>query len=219
MLLVDNDCLMYSESPHIKPQHLLPPRSSINFQCNPLYGHLVVIISPTFKAPQPAQPSDSLPWASKSECGLTHLIIFHLYCIQIQSISANPMLLWLWKRAVGKLQLTANSHANTHMVYITYMSTTPPVPHTVLATFTPPHTLNTYTRGSTLGHQILLILSQGSQQRRTEWWIKAGIRGEWKTDAQKQALQDDVCSERKLPRALLGKNHAKSDQSGLFIRW
>lgn len=77
---------------------------------------------------------------------------------------------------------------------------------------------NTDTHGSTLGHQTLLILSQGSQQRRTAWWIKAGIRGEGKTDAQKQALQDGFCSEQKLRRALLGKNHAKSDQSGLFYQ-
>lgn len=51
VLLVDTDRLIYSMSIQIAPQYVLPSRSSIHFLCNPRYGQLLAIISPTSISP------------------------------------------------------------------------------------------------------------------------------------------------------------------------
>lgn len=95
------------------------------------------------------------------------------------------MLLRLWKHAVGKLQCTANGNTHTHMVYITYMSTNPPGPHTASATFTASDTWaqiytnllrpsNTFDPEPRLTAKTGWVMNQGKDQRRArDRWAKA----------------------------------------------
>lgn len=111
--------------------------------------------------------------------------------IQIQSISSRPMLLCCGNTRWERPRHRANGNKHTHAWGISHtcQQSIMAGPHTVPTAFTP---FDTWTNIQDSGHQTLLILSQGSQQRRVEWWIKARIRGEQKADEHKQALQDGV---------------------------
>lgn len=122
--------------------------------------------------------------------GLTCLIIFHLYTDPINQLSPHAAL--LWKHAVGKTAASSErQQTHTRMGYITYMSTIhhSRPSHCAYRFHTLRHMRTNIQESS---HQTLLILSQGSQQRRVKWWIKARIRGEQKADEQKQVSQDGV---------------------------
>lgn len=99
-------------------------------------------------------------------CGLTHIIIFHLY-VHGSTLSVLPSCccssrntLWL------KLRDTANG--NTHTVHHIHVDNPSPGPPTRRL---PPSYRRTHGHKNThicCGHQTLLILSQDSQQRRFE---------------------------------------------------
>lgn len=87
------------------------------------------------------------------------------------------MLLWLWKHAVAKAAAhSKQQHQYAHCAH--HMDVDRPLPWPLQRAG---HLHNRHTRGHKYthicsSHQTLLILSQGSQQRRDEWWIKARIR-------------------------------------------
>ena len=156
-----------------------------------------MIISPAATAPQPEQPSDSLPWTPISDC-LWIQASHYLSSPYGSTLSASLMLLRLWKHAVTKAAVfSTQQHTWTHTVHHIHVDNPSPGPCNAPAIFTPTDTWTHYTLHKYThlpGHQTVLTLSQGSQQRRFEGWIKARIIGDSETDEPKQALQDGASS-------------------------
>lgn len=98
------------------------------------------------------------------------------------------------------LQCATNTNRRTHILSIPNMSTTP--------TLCQPSSHQLTHEHKTQIHTYLLWPSNSpepepsSQQRQSEWWIRARIREERKTDQQMHALQDAVS---KLTRTLNSK--------------
>lgn len=103
--------------------------------------------------------------------------MFHLYTDPLNQLSP-PCCYGCGNTLWRKLQHTANSNTNTHTHSVHHMDVDRPLPWPLQRAG---HLHSRHTRGHKYthicsGHQTLLILSQGSQQRRDEWWIKARIR-------------------------------------------
>lgn len=152
-------------------------------------------------------------WETKTKQGhgpwRTHLIIFHLYTDPLyQLLSSCCCVNMLWQ----DLQCATN----TNTLSIPHMSTTPTLCQLSSHQLTHEH--------KTQIHTYLLWPSNSpepepsSQQRQSEWWIRARIRERSERQISK-CMHCKMVS--KLTRTLHSKNYAKGDVSSLFllIRW
>ncbi len=144
-----------------------------------------MIISSAATAPQPEQPSDSLPWTPISAC-LWINASHYLSSLYRSTQSALPPCCsgcgnMLWQ----KLQHTHTANTSTHILYITYVSTTLPLAPTLRPPPSHRHTQaqihthllrpsNTSDPEPRLTAKAGWVMNQGEDQRRVrDRWAKA----------------------------------------------